>query len=267
MMASAVAFGNVKALRAKLEQALARLGPRSRASPTTSSTSSPGFTAGSIASTAARTSPACSSERAACSACPARSASASPRISRAEGRAAAGALLVCPRHPRSGRARPEARRQAPGSGPHSRRSRRLERLQAAVALSALDGPPRRWRRSRTLGHPDRCAPRSGRHAHPQARAKPRLHQAQEPFVEDRAKRSPRALRRFDREDPAKYDFALCHMGMLQRCPSRRDPVRCEGCGYAGVPPLDRAAPGTTGARRTSKREHGSAMQQPEAVRP
>jgi len=38
-----------------------------------------------------------------------------------------------------------------------------------------------------------------------------------------------ALRRFDREDPAKYDFALCHLGMLQRCPSRRDPKRCDGC--------------------------------------
>ena len=38
-----------------------------------------------------------------------------------------------------------------------------------------------------------------------------------------------ALARFDREDPTKYDFSLCHMGMLQRCPSRRDGKRCEGC--------------------------------------
>ena len=38
-----------------------------------------------------------------------------------------------------------------------------------------------------------------------------------------------ALARLDREDPTKYDFSLCHMGMLQRCPSRRDPKRCEGC--------------------------------------
>jgi uncharacterized protein (TIGR02757 family) len=43
-----------------------------------------------------------------------------------------------------------------------------------------------------------------------------------------------ALRTFDREDPAKFDFALCHMGMLQRCPSRRDPARCEGCGVLPV---------------------------------
>jgi uncharacterized protein (TIGR02757 family) len=39
-----------------------------------------------------------------------------------------------------------------------------------------------------------------------------------------------SLRLFDANDPIRYDFALCHMGMLQRCPSKRDPVKCEGCG-------------------------------------
>jgi len=43
-----------------------------------------------------------------------------------------------------------------------------------------------------------------------------------------------ALRRFDPADPVKYDFALCHLGMLQRCPSRRDAARCEGCGVKPV---------------------------------
>jgi uncharacterized protein (TIGR02757 family) len=38
-----------------------------------------------------------------------------------------------------------------------------------------------------------------------------------------------ALAAFDANDPVKYDFSLCHMGMLQRCPSRRDPKRCSGC--------------------------------------
>ena len=38
------------------------------------------------------------------------------------------------------------------------------------------------------------------------------------------------LRRIDPDDPVRFDFALCHLGMVQRCPSRRDPVRCEGCG-------------------------------------
>jgi endonuclease III len=43
-----------------------------------------------------------------------------------------------------------------------------------------------------------------------------------------------ALARFDPTDPTKYDFSLCHMGMLQRCPSRRDARRCEGCGVKPV---------------------------------
>lgn len=38
-----------------------------------------------------------------------------------------------------------------------------------------------------------------------------------------------ALARFDAQDPVKYDFSLCHLGMLQRCPSRRDAKRCAGC--------------------------------------
>lgn len=44
----------------------------------------------------------------------------------------------------------------------------------------------------------------------------------------------RALARLDPTDPTRYDFSLCHMGMLQRCPSRRDPLRCEGCGVRPV---------------------------------
>lgn len=44
----------------------------------------------------------------------------------------------------------------------------------------------------------------------------------------------RRLSAFDPADPVKYDFALCHMGMLQRCPSRRDDALCEGCGVKRV---------------------------------
>jgi uncharacterized protein (TIGR02757 family) len=43
-----------------------------------------------------------------------------------------------------------------------------------------------------------------------------------------------ALRRFDAADPVKYDFALCHLGMLRRCPSRRDAARCTGCAVKPV---------------------------------
>jgi uncharacterized protein (TIGR02757 family) len=42
------------------------------------------------------------------------------------------------------------------------------------------------------------------------------------------------LARFDPKDPTRYDFSLCHMGMVQRCPSRRDAARCEGCGVRPV---------------------------------
>ena len=44
----------------------------------------------------------------------------------------------------------------------------------------------------------------------------------------------RALARFDAEDPTRYDFSLCHMGMVQRCPSRPDEARCKGCGVRPV---------------------------------
>jgi uncharacterized protein (TIGR02757 family) len=44
----------------------------------------------------------------------------------------------------------------------------------------------------------------------------------------------RALARFDPEDPTRYDFSLCHLGMVQRCPSKKDEARCEGCGVKPV---------------------------------
>ena len=44
----------------------------------------------------------------------------------------------------------------------------------------------------------------------------------------------RALRRYDPADPTRYDFALCHLGMARRCPSRADPERCDGCGIRDV---------------------------------
>jgi uncharacterized protein (TIGR02757 family) len=43
-----------------------------------------------------------------------------------------------------------------------------------------------------------------------------------------------ALARFCEDDPVSYDFSLCHMGMLQRCPSRKDPGLCDGCGVKPV---------------------------------
>ncbi len=37
------------------------------------------------------------------------------------------------------------------------------------------------------------------------------------------------LRRLDPADPVRYDFALCHLGILDRCPRRRDVAKCAPC--------------------------------------
>lgn len=37
------------------------------------------------------------------------------------------------------------------------------------------------------------------------------------------------LREFDPRDPVKYDFALCRLGILDKCPKRADPLKCESC--------------------------------------
>lgn len=37
------------------------------------------------------------------------------------------------------------------------------------------------------------------------------------------------LRAFDPSDPVRYDFAICHLGVSRQCPSRRDPERCARC--------------------------------------
>ncbi len=37
------------------------------------------------------------------------------------------------------------------------------------------------------------------------------------------------LRRFDADDPLRYDFALCHLGISGRCIHRRCPDRCPSC--------------------------------------
>jgi uncharacterized protein (TIGR02757 family) len=37
------------------------------------------------------------------------------------------------------------------------------------------------------------------------------------------------LRRLDPEDPVRFDFALCHLGMSGACPARRDRECCRVC--------------------------------------
>ncbi len=37
------------------------------------------------------------------------------------------------------------------------------------------------------------------------------------------------LKKLDPADPIKYDFSLCRLGILDRCPKRADPRKCERC--------------------------------------
>ncbi|MFQ5915363.1 MAG: TIGR02757 family protein [Nitrospinota bacterium] len=37
------------------------------------------------------------------------------------------------------------------------------------------------------------------------------------------------LRRFDPNDPVKYDFSLCRLGILKLCPKKRHLIRCNAC--------------------------------------
>ncbi len=39
-----------------------------------------------------------------------------------------------------------------------------------------------------------------------------------------------SLRLFDRGDPTRFDFAICRLGILGRCPRRPDPALCGECG-------------------------------------
>ena len=45
-----------------------------------------------------------------------------------------------------------------------------------------------------------------------------------------------SLRRLDPEDPVKYDFALCHLGMSGACPSNRRAAHCAACSLREVCP-------------------------------
>lgn len=42
------------------------------------------------------------------------------------------------------------------------------------------------------------------------------------------------LRVLDPDDPVKYDFALCHLGISRECPSRRDEDKCARCALRTV---------------------------------
>ncbi|HEX4999666.1 MAG TPA: TIGR02757 family protein [Terriglobia bacterium] len=43
-----------------------------------------------------------------------------------------------------------------------------------------------------------------------------------------------SLARLDPADPLRYDFALCHLGIAGDCPRKRDPVKCRRCPIQAV---------------------------------
>ncbi len=43
-----------------------------------------------------------------------------------------------------------------------------------------------------------------------------------------------SLRELDAEDPVRYDFALCHLGVSRACPSRRVDATCRACSLEDV---------------------------------
>lgn len=67
-----------------------------------------------------------------------------------------------------------------------------------------------------------------------------------------------ALRRIHPDDPVRYDFALCHLGMSGACPARRDPARCAACPLAaacsgGISGTPRGGAGPASRRRARGR--------------
>jgi uncharacterized protein (TIGR02757 family) len=51
-----------------------------------------------------------------------------------------------------------------------------------------------------------------------------------------------SLRRWDRDDPVRFDFALSRLGILDACPRRIDPERCAACSLVSVCRLRGAGP-------------------------
>jgi endonuclease III len=60
------------------------------------------------------------------------------------------------------------------------------------------------------------------------------------------------LRAVDPEDPVRFDFALCHLGMSGLCPARRDASCCAACALQAACPAG-AGRATERARRASAR--------------
>jgi uncharacterized protein (TIGR02757 family) len=68
-----------------------------------------------------------------------------------------------------------------------------------------------------------------------------------------------ALRLVEPGDPARFDFALCHLGMSGACPARPDPACCAACALeAACPGRARARPSTRAVRPRARRQGAAA---------
>ena len=71
----------------------------------------------------------------------------------------------------------------------------------------------------------------------------------------------RILALLDPDDPVKYDFALCHLGVSRECPSRPDPIKCERCVLQTV-----CSVWTTGRRHESRASEPNSAKEPGELR-
>ena len=105
-------------------------------------------------------------------------------------------------------------------------------LQAAEPVPALDGAPRRARSRRLVAHLAGLARRAARHARDPRRPLPAPDAIHEPRLADGARHHGVAAR-LDPDDPVKYDFSLCHLGMMNACGFNRA-QRDSQCPLRGV---------------------------------
>ena len=93
-----------------------------------------------------------------------------------------------------------------------------ERVQAPEPLSAMDGPyvtKSISARGRRL--PACQADRSARHPRHQARSLSAADALRQPRMEDGCRHHTRRCARLDPDDPVRFDFSLCHVGMMNAC--------------------------------------------------
>ena len=108
-----------------------------------------------------------------------------------------------------------------------------QRLQAAEPLPSLDGPARRARPRRLVPDRDRVARRPARYARDSRGTLPSASRATPVPAGRMAHEITSSLRQLDPDDPVKYDFALCHLGMMNACGFNRA-QRDSQCPLRGV---------------------------------